>query len=51
MEKAYSFRLDKMDERISLLEESCSSNTVLVRTTEKATKSSFAPITQVTQSK
>lgn len=51
MEKAYSSRLDIMDERLGVLKESCSSINPLVRTIENATESSSAPITQVAQNK
>lgn len=53
MEKTCSSRLDRMDKRLGLLEEfglleeSCSFINALVRTIQKATKSSSAPITHV----
>lgn len=51
MEKACLSRLDKMDKRLDLLGESCSSITAILRTIQKVTEISSAPITQVVQSK
>lgn len=51
MYKACSCRLDKMDERLGLLEESWSSINAMVRTIQKAIESSSASIIQVVQSK
>lgn len=51
MEKAFSSRLDGIDERLGLLEGSCSSIHALVMTIHKATEDSFAPIAQVAQIK
>lgn len=52
MEKACSFRMDRIDERFGLFDESCSCSSInsLVRTIKKATES-LAPITKVFQSK
>lgn len=51
MEKVSAPRLDRTDKRLGVLEESCSSMNTLVKIIQKATESSYSPITQVAQSK
>lgn len=49
VEKVYLSELDRIDEGLDLLKESCSSIKVLVRLIQKATKNSYAVIARVVQ--